>query len=854
MEQTPDPTPVPGQPSHSRFWRGLLLTGLVGASIATLVIVAVVAWLVPKLPSVEALSEQQLKVPMRIYSTEGRLLAEFGEEKRILLKPDDVPPLMIKAILAAEDSDFYEHHGVDFGGIARAMVYNLRSGTPGQGASTITMQVARNFFLSPEKTYTRKLKEILLAFKIERELSKDQILELYLNKIFLGNRAYGFGAAAQVYYGKTLDSLSLPEIAMLAGLPKAPSRNNPLSNPDSALERRNYVLHRMHTLEFIDTETFDTAKAAPLTASRHARRYEVEAPYVAEMVRQYMVERYSEQSYEGGFHVYTTIRAEPQQAANAALRRGLREYERRHGYRGPAGHLKLEPGEVDRSVLDDALKDYRVVGDLLPGIVLDTEEQRANVYTQDGYLAEIGWAGLEWARGYIDPDKLGAAPKKAADVVTRGDIVYLEYVEPDIKEGENKKEEPPAVEKGYWRLAQIPSIAGALVALRPSDGAIIALAGGYDFEQSKFNRATQAERQPGSNLKPFIYSAALERGFTAATPVSGAPIVINDPGLEELWRPDNYSERFFGPTPLRKALALSINLVSVRLLRAIEPQYAVEHLRRFGFDENRLPHNLSLALGTASATPLQMANAFAVFANGGYRVEPYFITRIEDTQGNIIEQANPLVICRKCDDRRLAAPAITPAASPLAGADTSSVTPYSVRLAPQVLSAQNAFVMRSMMQDVITHGTGRRAFELGRADLAGKTGTTNEFRDAWFSGFNEDLVATTWIGFDQPAPLGRGESGARAALPIWVDFMRVALKGIPEKAPPVPEGIVAESVDRDSGEPTESGSPNAIVEYFFAGTEPTPVASGPETPLTAPGEESAPVAQKLPPEIPKGLF
>ncbi len=853
MEQMSDPTPPGPRAPRAPLWHGLLLTGLIGASIATLVAVAVIAWLVPKLPSVEALSEQQLKVPMRIYSTEGQLLAEFGEEKRILLKPQDVPALMIEAILAAEDSDFYEHHGVDFAGIARAMWHNLRSGTPGQGASTITMQVARNFFLSPEKTYTRKLKEILLAFKIERELSKDQILELYLNKIFLGNRAYGFGAAAQVYYGKALDSLSLPEIAMLAGLPKAPSRNNPLSNPESALERRNYVLHRMHTLEFIDTETYETAKASPLTASRHAQRYEIEAPYVAEMVRQYMVERYSEQSYEGGFHVHTTIQAASQQAANVALRRGLREYERRHGYRGPAGHVRLEQGEIDQSVLDDALKDYRIVGDLLPGIVLHTDEQRARVYTQDGYLAEIGWAGLEWARRYIDPDKLGAAPKKAADVVSRGDIVYLEYVEPDVKERNAKIEDSSTAGKGYWRLTQVPSVAGALVALRPSDGAIIALTGGFDFNQSKFNRATQAERQPGSNIKPFIYSAALERGFTAATPVSGAPIVINDPGLEELWRPDNYSERFFGPTPLRKALALSINLVSVRLLRAIEPQYAVEYLQRFGFNENKLPHNLSLALGTASATPLQMSIAFAVFANGGYRVEPYFITRIEDAQGNIIEQANPLVICRTCADQQ-ATPAATMAVNPPASGETASAAPYSVRLAPQVISAQNAFIMRSMMQDVITHGTGRRALELGRADLAGKTGTTNEFRDAWFSGFTENLVTTAWIGFDQPAPLGRGESGARAALPIWVDFMRVALKGIPEKIPPVPEGVVAESVDRDSGEAVEPSNGNAIVEYFFAGTEPTAVASGPQAPQTEPGE-SAPVAQKPPPvEIPKGLF
>lgn len=854
MEHLTDPPPAPGSSAlRSRWLRALLWVALAGVSAGTIATVAVIAWLVPKLPSVEALSEQQLKVPMRVYSAEGRLLAEFGEEKRILLKPEDVPTAMIQAILAAEDSDFYGHHGVDFLGIARATWHNLRTGTSSQGASTITMQVARNFFLSPEKTYTRKLKEILLAFKIEHQLSKNEILELYLNKIFLGNRAYGFGAAAQVYYGKTLDALSLPEIAMLAGLPKAPSRNNPLNSPESALERRNYVLHRMHTLGFIDTETYETASAAPLTSSRHAQRYDVEAPYVAEMVRQHMVERYSEQSYEGGFHVYTTIRADYQQAANVALRRGVHEYERRHGYRGPAGHVELRDGEIDPTYLDDVLKDYRVVADLLPGIVLSTAQRGASVYTLDGYVVELGWEGLEWARPYIDERKVGPAPKAARDVVDKGDIIYLEYVDAtQLKGQEPRGEETDAAPTAYWRLAQVPGVAAALVALRPSDGAILALTGGFDFSESKFNRATQAERQPGSSLKPFIYSAALEKGFTAASPVSGAPVVINDPGLEQLWRPDNYSERFFGPTPLRKALALSINLVSVRLLRAIEPEFAVDHLQHFGFDPAKLPRNLSLALGTASATPLQMATAFAVFANGGFRIEPYFITRIEDASGNIIEQANPLLICRDCE-RGGAAAARAPATNAPPGS-----WPLQVRRAPRVISEENAFIMNSMMQNVITNGTGRRALELGRADLAGKTGTTNDFRDAWFSGFTPDLVATTWIGFDQPTSLGPGEVGGRAALPIWVDFMRVALKGVPERPLPVPAGVVAESVDRDTGEPIEPNDPAAIVEYFIPGTEPTPVATAPTAPPSGGATgTSPPVAQKPTPatvEIPKGLF
>ncbi|MFQ5935433.1 MAG: penicillin-binding protein 1A [Acidiferrobacterales bacterium] len=837
--------------SRSRFgklWRYLLISCgalfLCGALAAGII----VALLNPTLPSIESLSEQPLKVPMRVYSAEGQLLAEFGEEKRILLKPEDVPELMIKAILAAEDDDFYNHYGVDFAGIVRAVWYNLRTGSPGQGASTITMQVARNFFLSPEKTYTRKLKEVLLAFKIERQLTKNEILELYLNKIFLGHRAYGFGAAAQVYYGKTVDELALPEIAMLGGLPKAPSRNNPLSNPDTAIERRNYVLQRMLALGFIDDESYEVTKAAPLTATKHALRLEVEAPYVAEMVRQYMIDRYDEASYAGGFHVYTTVRTTYQAAANTALRRGLRAYERRHGYYGPAGHVDIDDAQIDQTYLDDALRGFRVVGDLLPGVVVAVRERAARVYTQDGYLVEIGWDGLSWARKYVDEATQGRRPKTAAEILRPGDIVYIEYIDIPDKQEPDKNEDADAAkqqeEQGHWWLAQVPRVAGAVVALRPSDGAILALTGGFDFYQSKFNRAIQAERQPGSNLKPFIYSAALEKGFTAATTVSGAPIVVKDAGLEEVWRPDNYSQRFFGPTPLRKALALSINLVSVRLLRAIEPSYAAEYLARFGFDSAKLPHNLSLALGTASATPLQMATAFAVFANRGYKIEPYFISRVEDAEGNILEQANPLIVCRQCEDSENASDAAN-------GANAQEALGFTLRLAPRVISEENAFIMTTVMQDVIKRGTGRRALELGRADLAGKTGTTNDFRDAWFSGFTNDLVTTTWIGFDQPTSLGPGEAGARAALPIWVDFMSTAVKDVPEQPLAVPEGVVAISVDRNTGEPTDPEDPLAIVEYFVAGTEPVP----PAEPAPGEGDDASPVVvtPKVG-EIPKDLF
>jgi penicillin-binding protein 1A len=792
---------------------GLLAIGVVAMALVALA-------LTPTLPDLDDLSEKSLKVPMRVYSVEGELLAEFGEEKRIPVRIDEVPEQLVQAILAAEDHSFFYHHGVDYVGIARAAWQNLRSRAHSQGASTITMQVARNFLLSPEKTYTRKLKEVLLAFKIERELSKQEILELYVNKIFLGHRAYGFAAAAQIYYGKPLDELTVSEMAMLAGLPKAPSRDNPLTNPQNATERRNYVLKHMRALGYIDQAAYDEAVNTPLTASKHAMRFAVEAPHVAEMVRQYMIERYAEKTYGSGYHVYTTISANQQRAASEALRRGLLEYDRRHGWRGAAGHITLR-GEPDRGRLDDALKDYREVGGLLPGVVIKVEEKSATVYTQEGATVEVGWGGLAWARRYIDENSLGAAPAKAADVLRTGHIVYLERLT-----SETAQEEAG----GEWRLAQIPDVAGAVVALRPGDGAILALAGGFDFYHSSFNRAVQAERQPGSSLKPFIYTAALEKGFTPATTVSGAPIVIEDATLEDVWRPEDYSKQFFGPTRLRKALALSLNLVSVRLLRAIGPGYAVEYLERFGFDTDKLPRNLSLALGTASATPLTMVRAFTVFANGGHRIEPYFITRVEDGEHKILEQASPRVVCVDCADNK----------NPANEADSHR--------APAVLTPEISFLMNSMLRDVIREGTGRGALALGRKDLAGKTGTTNEYRDAWFSGFNSEVAATAWVGFDQPAPLGRGETGGRAALPIWINFMRVALDGVPEKPLAIPEGIVTRRVNTETGKPTHDDDPDSIEEFFLkdAGDAPAVAADGPEK-SPAPPQDNAPenVRQQL---------
>jgi len=748
--------------------------------------------LTPTLPSLEDLSGDKLKVPLRIYTSEGTLIAEFGEERRIPIKIGEAPPRLIQAILAAEDDAFYYHQGVDFQGILRAAINNLRRGRTSEGASTITMQVARNYFLSPEKTYTRKIKEVLLAFKIEREFSKDQILELYLNKIFLGSRAYGFAAAAQIYFGKNPNDLTLPEMALLAGLPKAPSRYNPLTNPDSALERRAYVLRRMLKLGAIDEATYTESMNAPIGASRHALRYSVDAPYVAEMVRQVMVEKFTESSYADGYHVYTTIRARDQQAAEAALRKALLDYDRRHGWRGPAGQERISR-KTEPSRLDELLKDYPNVGGLIPAIIRAIDDKLAVAYAQDGTSIELGPSAVAWAARHIDTDTLGPAPKRVTDVLQLGDVVYLERVR--VNEAEDQ-----------WKLAQVPDVEGGFVAIDPKNGAILALRGGFDFQLNQYNHVALAQRQPGSSFKPFIYSAALEKGFTPASLISGAPIVIEDVSLEEEWRPEDYSRKFFGPTRLRKALALSLNLVAVRLLRAITPEYAVEYMARFGFNPKQLPKNLSLTLGTADATPLQMASAFAVFANGGYRIEPYLIARIEDAKHNVLEQANPITVCPACP------------AQPASIAGATNPAEPATRYAEQVITPQNSFLMTSILRDTISYGTAQAANVLNRKDLAGKTGTTNDHRDAWFSGFNSELVAISWVGFDQNQPLGKGETGGRAALPMWIDYMRVVLDDVPEKPLVPPPGIVTTHINRDTGKPTAPSDPNAMLEYFMQGT------------------------------------
>jgi len=782
-------------------------------------------YLAPRLPSIDSLKDVRLQVPLRVYTYDLRLLAEFGEKKRIPLRLDEVPEAMTHAVLAAEDDRFYEHPGVDWQGLMRAAWHLVRTGEKGQGGSTITMQVARNFFLGREKTYLRKLNEIILAFKIEQGLTKDEILELYLNKIYLGHRAYGVGAAAQTYYGKPLSELNLSQIAMIAGLPKAPSRFNPIADPQRGLTRRNYVLRRLHELGFIDTEAYEAARAAPVTATRHALPVEVEAPFVAEMVRAHMVAEYGDDAYIAGYSVHTTVDSRLQAAATCALRRALLAYEERHGYRGPVRRVSLGEGD-DTERWEELLRDVPTVGGLRAALVTDVGKKTAFVYLRGMGEVEIPWEGLSWARRFQDENHKGPELKTAGEVVAPGDVVRVRH---DAE--------------GNWYLAQEPEVEGALVALNPKDGAILALSGGLDFYRSKFNRATQAQRQPGSNFKPFIYSSAIDAGFTAASIINDAPVVFDDAGLEAAWRPENYSGRVFGPTRLRVALMKSRNLVSIRLLRAVGIDTTVDYVSRFGFSKDRLPRDLSLALGSGTVTPLELATGYAVFANGGYRVEPYVVERITSLDGEPLYQAAPPRVCEKCEDlagpeNEAAKTVETPgggtpgaglaAAAPLDGAGgepEDGELPQPV--APRVISPQNSWIMASLMRDVILRGTGRRALALGRKDLAGKTGTTNDQRDTWFSGFNQQIVTTTWVGFDRLLPLGSRETGSRAALPMWIDFMRVALDGVAEQPLMRPTGLVTVRIDRESGELATADNPEAIFETFRVENVPQQTAAVP---------------------------
>jgi len=834
-----------------------------GSVVLIAVLFYIYAVLVPALPPIDDLEDTQYQVPLRVYDQNEILLAEFGEHRRIPVEFDKIPRYLIDAVVAVEDDQFWRHVGVDFYALLAATYEVATTGRKTRGGSTITMQVARNFYLSPEQTYIRKFNEILLALKIESELSKEKIMELYLNKIFLGHRAYGISAASQVYYDKQLEDLTLAQAAMIAGLPKAPSKYNPISNPERALIRRNYILGRMRILKFIDEEALDLALNEPITAELHKTRTFADAQYVSELVRAELFEQYGEEIYKAGLKVYTSIDGEMQSVANRAMCRSLLDYSRRHGYRGVVAKIPL--AEIREDPFDEDLIIDNRVGGLRKGLVIAVNEAAAIAGATDDQgepkmnpasatvlisnyeqidLPFVG--GIDWAARFIDEDNQGPKPEKVADVLSPGDVIWLEQRD------------------SQWLLADIPRIEGALVSIDPSHGGILAMVGGFDYFKNKFNRATQARRQPGSNFKPFIYSAALEKGFTAASIINDAPVVFDDDSLEATWRPENYSGKFYGPTRLREALVKSRNLVSIRVLRSIGLRYATKYIQRFGFEREQMPYDLSLALGSASFSPLQMARGYAVFSNGGYLIEPYLINRVELGNGDVVFQNQPPTVCQGCEAEDLAAlveaeaqavaqqeaevkpteaqqvteePPVVPAAetavlsteeqlaaseldAPLDENDEAATifkvveTAPEPRYAPRVISAPNAFIMRSIMREVVQRGTAVRAKALGRKDIAGKTGTTNDQIDAWFSGFNDQVVTTTWVGFDNQRKMGRRETGGRAALPMWIEFMKVALDGRPENLQEQPQGLVTIRIDAETGDRADLETRKSLFEVF----------------------------------------
>jgi len=801
---------------HSIF-RALLVALVLG--LTTLLVTYLVVS--KDLPDVETLRDVQLQVPLRVYTSDGKLISVFGEKRRIPVQIEEMPVYLTNAFIAGEDARFWTHPGVDYQGIFRAVWTLMTTGEKSVGGSTITQQLARNFFLTLEKTFTRKIKEIFLALKIERELSKDEILELYLNKILLGHRAYGVGAAADVYYGKSVSELSLAQCAMLAALPKAPSRINPITSPERAMNRRDYVLGRMLELNFINESEYEEAKNERNTAFYHGATTEVSAPYLAEMVRKEMLERFGESAYTGGYEVFTTIDSNFQTSANQAVIDGLEEYDHRHGYRGAEAHFDLAENTTTEA-WEEILRPYKPVAGLLPGLVVEVDEEIALIYQVDGQTIALTLPDMQWARKFISRDRVGFKPKSVGDVLQTGDIIRTR-----LRDG------------GRRELAQLPEPEALLISLSPHDGSIKALVGGYDYTRSKFNRAVQSRRQPGSGFKPFIYSAALAKGKTTASIVNDAPIVFSDAELERDWKPQNYSEKFFGPTRLREAMVNSRNLVSIRLLREIGIPYATDYISSFGFDPAELPGNLSMALGSASLVPISIVRGYAVFANGGYLIDPYFIDRIVDARGNAVFATSPQVVCRECESEQgvtaeqiETVEKVKPSFRPLQLENEENLlvteqekTQVQNMLAnptpaPRVISEQNAYLIRSMMMDVVRRGTGKKAMELGRNDLAGKTGTTNEQRDAWFSGYNNEVVTSVWVGFDSHEPLGRDEVGGKAALPIWINYMRVALQGVPDKAPEIPEGITQARIDPDTGLLARIDNRDAIVEVFDMGSLP----------------------------------
>ncbi|MCB1553414.1 MAG: penicillin-binding protein 1A [Xanthomonadales bacterium] len=788
-----------------RLALALLLFGAVAGATA----LGVLYWLIaPTLPDVEALREVRLQVPLSVFSSEGKLIAQFGETRRHPVAIADVPDHVKNAFIAIEDARFYEHPGVDWRGVTRAIwLLATTSNQRVPGGSTITQQVAKMFFLSPEYSYTRKLTEMFLALKMERELSKDEILELYLNKSFFGHRSYGVAAAAEFYYGKTLGELSLEEAAMLAAIPKFPSSGNPLVNPARAMVRRNYVLERMGEEGLATSDSVQAAIAQPDTAQPHEPSTELDAPWIAEMVRADAVERFGDQAMVDGFRVFTTLDARMQEAANRATFDAAVGYDRRHGWRGAEANVELA-ADATPDVWRPLVESRKIFSGLVPAIVLESDAGLAQLGLADGQSVELALDQVTWARDYVDENRRGETPKRVDRRLQRGDIVRVRRDE-----------------EGVWQLAQLPKVQATLSAMSWETGAIRAMTGGFNFSLSKFNRATQAQRQPGSSFKPFIYAAAFERGFTPASIVLDAPVVFNDRGSGKTWQPQNDNEEFAGPMRLRDAMVTSRNLVSVRVLDSIGVAYARRYVERFGFPPESLPQNLSLALGTNAAPPFMMARGYAAFANGGYLVDPYIIERIEDRDGNVVFEATPKRACVDCAGR--AEPTrtrgepdgfdlgpLTTAPPESLSEETAEPLPDDTALAERAVDARTAFLVNSLLRDVVRRGTGRRALELGRGDVGGKTGTTNDHRDGWFSGFGGPLVVTAWMGMDDFTSLGNGEFASRTALPMWVQFMKTALDGEPERLLPMPEGIGTALIDPSTGRLARPGQPGAISEIF----------------------------------------
>ena len=824
-----------------KFIKRLLILAIICIILGVSTIFGFYLYVKPELPDVATLKDVELQTPMQVFSADGKLISQFGEKRRIPLALDDIPQQMINAVIATEDSRYFEHPGIDPIGIARAAFVVATSGSAKQGASTITQQLARNFFLSNEKKIMRKIKEIFIAIHIEQLLSKEEILELYLNKIYLGYRAYGVGAAAQVYFGKDVSQLTLSEIAVIAGLPKAPSTMNPIYSVNRATTRRNVVLGRLFSEGYITQAELDQARAEPIVARYHGAEIELSAPYFAERARAWMIERYGEDAYTSGMRIYTTVDPKLQQAAQQAAIDNLMNYDQRHGFRGAVATLwQPEQAAWEQDKITDHLKSQPRYGDLRAAVVTQVSSQAAQVITADGEQHTIEWDGLKWARRYITDTRQGPAPKTATEILAPGQQIWIQPKEQQ------------------WVLSQVPDANTAFVAVSPQNGAVKAMVGGFNFVHSKFNRATQSVRQVGSSIKPFIYSAAIDNGMTLATLVNDAPINRWDQSMGTAWRPKNSPPTYNGPTRLRIGLAQSKNVMAVRVLQSVGLDETISYLTRFGFKRADLPRAEAIALGAGSLTPLEMAQGFSVFANGGYYVEPYFIERVEDPYGNLVYQANPNIVCDSdCQlEQQQAGNAVAASRAVLndialseqeLGDTGSSDGAQPISYAPQVISEQNAFLVREMLESNIWgggdwrhgsgwNGTGWRAQALKRRDVGGKTGTTNNSKDAWYTGFGPNIVATAWVGFDDHSrELGRtawnnnldkdqisgGEAGARTAQPAWLTFMETALEDVPLQRKQLPADIVQVRIDRDTGKLSNRNDYTSMFEYFIKGTEPT---------------------------------